>query len=100
RRGGVEHIRVDRVVGVVSEDLMHQSAVSLRAQAAMYIPLLEPDSLQGARGDLRDQGEDVRVAEGSKTGLRAGTDIRIAGVQRRVHAEQDQAGAQIGLVQR
>src|SRR5579863_4846800 len=78
---------------------MHQGAVILRAMPQVDHPFMEPDALEGARGHLRNGGQDIRPAERAKTMLREGANVRIAGIEGRINAQQNERRSKVRLMQ-
>ena len=65
----------------------------------MHEPFLAPDRLQGPRGHLGHQAQDVRAAPCAEGVLLGGGGVRVAWIEGRPQAQQDQAGVQVGLVE-
>src|SRR5882724_10486871 len=68
-------------------------------RAAMDEPLLEPDSLECAAGNLSDGGGEVRSSQGSKARLRSRGAVRVSGVDVGADGLQDQECYEISLVE-
>src|SRR5579863_4220279 len=79
---------------------MHQGTVILWAMAQVDHPFMEPDAFESARGHLRNGSQNVWPAERAKTVLRQGANVRIAGIEGRIDAQQNQCGSKVRLVQR
>jgi len=76
---------------------MNETAVGFGAQMAMDKPLLKPNSFESAGRNLSDDCFDVRCAERAEAGLCFGSDVGIAGVERRVVIDQVEAGVEVSL---
>ncbi|HEV2092436.1 MAG TPA: hypothetical protein VGR18_04635 [Rubrobacter sp.] len=94
----MEDLTIDRVPGPAGGVVVETSAELLGPLAAVDEPLLVPDRPEGPDGRLGDQALHVRVSEGGKAVLGARAHVRITRIGGRAHAEQDQAGVQVGLV--